>query len=112
MKKTILIPSLALCAALLCGCASNVVPMGRDTYMVQHGGWPHMNEGAMEIDCLKDANKFCVKRGLDLIQTSFTGRDGQVFAHNATCELVFKAVPKGSREDVQQNTATNAVNLH
>ena len=91
-------------AALLCGCASNIVSMGKDTYMVQHGGWPHMNEGAMEVDCLKDANKFCDKHGLDLIQTTFNGRDGEVFAHNATCELVFKAVPKGSPEDVRTNT--------
>jgi hypothetical protein len=108
MRKLVLIP--LVLALLMCGCASSVEPMGNNTYMVEHGGWPHMDEGAMEVDCLKDANRFCKKHELDLIQTSFTGRDGQVFVRDATCKLVFKAVPKGSQEDVQQNTGTKSIN--
>lgn len=110
MKNKALL-SLMLGTTLICGCASNVVPMGKNTYMIEHGGWPHMNEYSLQAHCLKDANRFCDKHGLDLIQTSFTGRDGQVFAHNATCKLIFKAVPKGSPEDVPQNMVTNTDSL-
>jgi hypothetical protein len=110
MQKTFLLP-LALCASFICGCASNVVPMGKDTYMIQHGGWPHMDEYSLEAKCLKDANKFCDKRDLVMVQTTFNGRDGRAFVNNASCELVFKAVPKGSPEDVPQTTITKpAVN--
>jgi hypothetical protein len=84
--------SLALCA----GCASSIVPMGKDTYMVERGGWPHMNEFAMEADCLKAANRFCKKRGMAMVVVSTTGRDGQVFANNASCRLIFKTVPTNS----------------
>ncbi|MEI6196049.1 MAG: hypothetical protein WCS42_17145 [Verrucomicrobiota bacterium] len=90
--------------ACLCGCAGGPVPMGRDTYMIQRGGWPHMDEYALEAKCLKDANNFCDNRGLVIIQTTFNGRDGRAFVNNASCELVFKAVPKGSTEVAGTNS--------
>src|ERR1022692_1971267 len=99
MQKSFLLP-LTLCAVLICGCASNVVPMGKETYMIQHGGWPHMNESSLEAKCLKDANSFCEKRGLVMVPVSINGIDGRAFVNNASCKVVFRAVPKGSPEDV------------
>ena len=79
---------------ILCGgCASpNIVPAGKDTFMVNGGGWPRMNGFAVESECYQAANQFCAKRGLIMIPLSTTTKDGQVFAHNASCKLVFKAV--------------------
>jgi len=74
--------------------------MGKDTYMVERGGWPHMNQFALETHCLKDANRFCEKRGLAMVPISRIGRDGQVFQNNATFKLVFRAVPPNSPMNV------------
>jgi hypothetical protein len=92
MKKIIL-PMLITVAILLCGCASNVVPMGRDTFMVEHGGWPDMNESSLEAKCFREANAFCEKKGLVMVPVSINGTDGRVFANNASCKVVFLAVP-------------------
>ena len=75
------------------GCASpNLVKTGRDTYMVNGGGWPRMNGFAVESECYQAANQFCATRGLVMGTASATTIDGQPFVHNASCKLVFKAV--------------------
>jgi len=53
--KNAALPLLAILAACAgaTGCAGGrVVSMGNDTYMVERGGWPHMNEFALETKCL------------------------------------------------------------
>jgi hypothetical protein len=112
MQKTFLI-SLALFCLLICGCASNVVPMGKDTYMIEHGGWPDMSEAPLEADCLRDANHFCDKKGMAMETVSITGINGRAFINNASCKLVFRTIPKGSPQDVPPNMArdTNSENI-
>jgi len=78
---------------LLGGCASPVVPMGANTFMVEHGGWPHMNQFALEAKCVRDANRYCERRGLVMVPVSTSGQEGQAFSHNATCKFIFRAVP-------------------
>jgi hypothetical protein len=91
MKTQILIIGLA--ALFTAGCASNgIAPMGSNTYMINRGGWPHMNGFAVESECYRDANQFCTKQGLIMVPVSATTIDGQVFANNASCKLIFRAV--------------------
>jgi hypothetical protein len=88
---------LFLAAAVVSGCAGGkVVSLGKDTYMVQRGGWPHMNMYALQAKCVEDANRFCAKRGLVMVPVSTVGRDGNVLANNATFKLEFMAVPTNS----------------
>jgi hypothetical protein len=91
MKTQILIIGLA--ALLTAGCASNgIAPMGSNTYMINRGGWPHMNGFAVESECYRDANQFCTEHGLFMVPVSATTIDGQVLANNASCKLIFRAV--------------------
>jgi hypothetical protein len=91
MKTQILIIGLA--ALLLAGCASNgIAPMGDNTYMIHRGGWPRMDGFAVESECYRDANQFCINKGLIMVPVSTATIDGQVFAHNASSELIFRAV--------------------
>lgn len=94
MKKFIFLP-LALCAVLLCGCASGVVSMGKDTYMVARRGTVYTPEFSLEAKCLKDANKFCQKRGEAMVFVSKSGHDGG-FGQMSSCEVIFRAVPTNS----------------
>jgi len=89
MRKIILLTM----AVALTGCTgSRIIQMGSNTYMIERGGWPHMNEFALESKCYKDANNFCQKRGLAMVVVSTDGQAGQDFGHNASFKLVFKAV--------------------
>jgi hypothetical protein len=84
---------ICLTVILAAGCASNaIVSTGKDTYMISRGGWPAMNGFAVQAECYKDANQFCKDRGLVMVPVSTTMINGQAFVHNASCELVFKAV--------------------
>jgi hypothetical protein len=92
---------LIFAAAILSGCSSGIVPMGPNTYMVQHSGSSLSSKSAMQAKCLKEANKFCEEKGLVMIPVSTEGRDGLPvpFGHGANCELVFKALPAGTPHD-------------
>ena len=91
MKTKLIIIGLA--ALLATGCASNgIVPVGKDTYMINRGGWPAMNGFAVESECYRDANRFCQSRGLVMVPVETTTIDGKVFTHNASSKFIFKAV--------------------
>ena len=98
--KQLLVSTLAL--FLLVGCSTGVVPMGRDTYMVARNGSTLSSKAGLEAKCLKDANEFCAQRKLVMIPISSSGRDGLPvpFGKGGKCDLVFKAVPQGSAQDV------------
>jgi hypothetical protein len=91
MKKTIISASFA---AMLCvGCSSDVVPMGKDTYMVAwRGTYP---EFTLEAKCLKKANKFCEKHGEVMVFVSKSGHDME-FNSQSSCEVIFRMVPTNS----------------
>jgi len=88
MKYTILTVAL-----LVTGCATHhIVPAGKDTYMINRGGWPHMSGFAVESQCYRDANQFCIQRGLVMVPVSTTTVDGKLFCNNASSQIIFKAV--------------------
>lgn len=70
--------------------------MSKDTYIVHRGGWPAMNGFEVEADCLKAANSFCEKRGLEMVPIKTETIDGRIFVHNASSKLVFKATAPNS----------------
>jgi hypothetical protein len=76
-----------------------VVSMGKDTYYVERGGWPHMNQYALEAKCLRDANRYCESHHLAMEPVSSVGREGEAFQHNATFRLIFKAVSLNTQTD-------------
>jgi hypothetical protein len=79
----------------LAGCAqTDVVAIGRGTYMVNRGGWPAMNGFACEAKCYEAANAFCEKNHLAIASSTPTTIDGRVFAHNASSKLVFTTTKK------------------
>jgi hypothetical protein len=106
-------PAKLLSLSLICAtalsvsaCSTGIVPTGGNTYMVAHSGSNLTHEASLKAKCYEDANAFCSARGLDMVPVSTTGRDGEPhpFGRGASCELVFKAVVKGSPEDVQPAT--------
>ncbi len=97
------VPFTILIAAFLVGCSSTgIVSMGRDTYMVAYQGSTLQSKASLEAKCLNDANAFCAKKGLVMVPISSSGRNGLPvpFGKGGTCELVFKAVPRGSALDL------------
>ena len=87
MNRTIL----AL-TCIVAGCASTneIVPIGKDTYMVS--GWgksPGGYSGAeVKAAAIRDANKFCIGQGKQVQVVSANQRD-MSFGVNATAELQF-----------------------
>lgn len=110
MKQTL---AFALCV-FLCGCVGpTFAPMGKDTFMICHRGEIYSTVGSLKITCLRDANKYCEKRGLVMIPVSTSGHDGG-FGVMGTCELVFLAVPADDPRNVSPNMmrAPDSVNVN
>lgn len=91
--------AMALCAVLTSGCSTNIVSMGGDTFFVEHRGSSWSTSSSLKLKCLKDANKFCNKRKLSMVVIQTSGHDGG-FGVVGSCELIFKAVPTNSIENV------------
>ena len=93
---------LALALSLLASCTTGIVSMGKDTYMVARRGSTLSSKAGLEAKCLKDASQFCAQKKLVMIPISAIGRDGNPvpFGKGGSCDLVFKAVPPGSPQDV------------
>jgi hypothetical protein len=87
-------------------CSTGIVSTGGNTYMVAHSGSTLTHEASLKAKCYEEANAFCAARGLDMVPVSTAGRDGNPvpFGKGASCELIFKAIVKGSPEDVQPAT--------
>lgn len=99
MKQTL---AFALCV-FLCGCVGpTFAPMGKDTFMICHRGEIYSTVGSLKITCLRDANKYCEKRGLVMVPVSTSGHDGGLGVMG-TCELVFLAVPANDPRNVSPN---------
>lgn len=86
---------LIVCVALMSGCSTGIVSMGKDEFMVSHKGSAYSTESALKAKCLKDANRYCEERGLEMTVVSTIGHD-PAFGVMGVCELVFKASPTNS----------------
>ncbi len=75
--------------------------MGRDTFMVSYQGSTLQTKANLEAKCLHDASAYCAQRGLVMVPISSPGRNGLPvpFGKGGTCDLIFKAVRRGSPLD-------------
>ena len=96
MKK---LSALFLIAMVFCGCSSPISKMGKDTYLISRRGSMFSTVGSLRIKCLKEANRFCDKRGLAMVAVSTSGRNGAAGVVGS-CELVFLAVPPDDPRNV------------
>jgi hypothetical protein len=89
---------IASTAIFLAGCSTGIVPMGNDTYMVEHQGSSLSTQAENEAKCFQEANQFCEAKGLVMTPVSTTGRNGLAvpFGHGGDCKLVFRALPAGA----------------
>lgn len=73
--------------------------MGKDTYLINRRGSMFSTVGSLRIQCLKEANRFCEKKGLEMVAVSTSGRNGAPGVVGS-CELVFLAVPPNDPRNV------------
>jgi hypothetical protein len=85
-----------------CESTSDVVPAGKDSYLVSgsvHGG---MLGGRSLVDATKKANEFCDKQGKVMIIRN-TSTDGNATWSNEVSNLVFSCVTKDDPEYQRPN---------
>jgi hypothetical protein len=99
MKQLILF--LLSATMLLSGCASGVVPMGRDTYMISGSSPGLIGTGSVRAKLLKQADKWCKERGLVMVPISYSGTDAVYGGQWASAEVIFRAVPPSDAENVR-----------
>ena len=85
-----------LCAVLLAGCTTHIIPAGPDTYRVST--YYDFTSGGAQNDTYKAANEFCAKRGLVMVPVSSDSREGICGQRPPTADLVFRALPPGDPE--------------
>ena len=96
MKK--ILGLLLVTTGLLAGCSSTgVIPMDRDSYMIgKKDGMPGLGVSlSNKADVYKEANEFCVNKGLEVQTLRVTTTPAQPGVLGYT-ELQFKCVARGS----------------
>jgi hypothetical protein len=92
----------ALSLLLLTGCETppRVVPAGPQTYMVSTGGglgWT-TSEAAARATVLRQAERFCKKRGLVMTPLTLDVHPGDLEEYEPAADLVFRALRPGDPE--------------
>lgn len=73
----------------------DIVPIGKDTYMVgRQGGFFTASGGEVKAQIFRDANVFCLSKGKNLMPVSSSSRDAGPYRH-ATAELQFRCLTDG-----------------
>lgn len=97
MLKTIIFLTTAM---LISACAttaatSDIVPIGKDTYMLARpGGFLTISGGEVKAQLYRDANEFCQSRGKSLMPVSSSSRDSAPYKY-ANAELQFRCLAEG-----------------
>lgn len=87
-------------ALMIAGCAtstgtSDVVPMGKDTYMLARpGGFFTISGGEVKAQLYRDANEFCRAQGKQLMPVNSSSRDAAPYRY-ANGELQFRCLVEG-----------------
>lgn len=102
--------ALVLSAALLAGCVSSseIVPMGKDSYMVSGQARGGVMTGRSIIEATKSANAYCERKGLKMMPRN-TNTEGSATWAAETSTLVFSCLreddPEYKRPEVQKEPA-------
>jgi len=87
-------------AATISGCATtsgtdDIVPIGKDTYMIgRPGGFFTISGAEVEAQLFRDANTFCRSQGKNLMPVSSESRNSAPYTY-ATAELQFRCLADG-----------------
>jgi len=83
---------------LLTGCASGIVPIGPDTYMMSDtGAWSWSSGGNLKAGIYKEAYEFCLKEGKVMMPVN-TNQTNANFSNFAHAEVQFRCLDKGDPE--------------
>ncbi len=87
-------------AVLLTACASSgPVPMGKDTFMISKQSSTGFHSGAsVKADIYREANEFCVRKGLEFQPVKDYAKDGVPGFAFANAEVVFRCLSSGDTE--------------
>lgn len=82
---------------------TDIVPIGKDTYMVgRPGGFFTLSGGEVKAQLFRDANEFCLSQGKNVMPVSTSSRDSAPYTY-ATAELQFRCLADGD-PDLQRPT--------
>lgn len=83
---------------VLSGCASGIVPIGQDTYMMSDtGAWSWSSGGNLKAGIYKEAYAFCQKQGKEMMPVNTSQKDGG-FSNFAHAEVQFRCLSKDDPE--------------
>jgi hypothetical protein len=76
------------------GCSSNVVKMGKDSYMISEKavGCGFATGSGQEAVAYTKANKFCSNKGMEVETIESTSKDGEIMKSCANAVLKFRCV--------------------
>lgn len=90
--------AISLVSFLLASCASGVVPIGPDTYMLSDtGAYSWSSGGNLKANIYRDAYVFCQKQGKEMMPASTHQNDAN-FSNFAHAEVQFRCLAKGDPE--------------
>lgn len=86
---------LSLSACVTSSGQSDIVPIGKDTYMVgRAGGFFTVSGAEVKAQLYRDANAFCQTRGKNLMPVSTSSNNSAPYTY-ATAELQFRCLADG-----------------
>lgn len=101
MKLQVRVLSLVACM-FATGCSSGVQPAGPNTYFISKGSLPiWMSAAGAKADCYRQANEWCVARGLVMVPISSDAKD-PIPGRAGSAELTFRALTPGD-PDIKRN---------
>ncbi len=84
--------SYLLIATIISGCATEIVPIGPDTYMMADtGAWSWSAGGALKAGIYKEANEFCAKQQ-KVMMPVVTNQNNGSFSDFAHAEVQFRCL--------------------
>jgi len=89
--KSITIAASLMCAALMCGCATNsgIVDLGGGHYVYEREAVMAYNGNAVKIEMLKEASAFCAKQGKQMEVQSSEAKSYAIGSSYAGAEIQF-----------------------
>jgi hypothetical protein len=91
--------SISIAVVLLVGCASGgPVPMGGGSYYLtkKSAGCGFTGGDGSKAELLREANRFCTKRGQELETVEATSRDGVPMVRCASAQVQFRCVARAN----------------
>jgi hypothetical protein len=110
LKTIVILSTLCLASCVIATGTTDIVPIGKDTYMLgRPGGFFTRSGGEVKSQLFRDANAFCRNRGLNLMPVSTSERDTGIATY-ANAEIQFRCLVEGD-PDLGRPTMKSAPNV-